>query len=57
MTLPAIILTALVVLILAVLLVCALIGAFAIVDFAKFNRRPEDDQPPVSWLAKQERGE
>lgn len=46
-----------IVLILAVLLVCALIGAFAIVDFAKFNRRPEDDQPPVSWLAKQERGE
>ena len=23
--------------------------------FARFNRRPEDDRPPASWIAKQER--
>ena len=33
---------------------CVVIGIMALVDFAKFNRRPVDDQPPVSWLAKQE---
>lgn len=54
---PDLFLTIIVALALAVLFVCALIGALAMVDFAKFNRRPEDDQPPASWLAKQERGE
>ena len=48
-----VILTALVVLILAVLFVCALIGLMAMGHFISVNRRPEDDQPPASWLAKQ----
>lgn len=54
---PDLFLTAIVALALAVLFICALIGLMAIVDFAKFNRRPEDDRPPASWLTKQERGE
>ena len=55
MTFLAIILTTIVCLCLAALIVCALIGLMALVDFAKFNRRPWDDQPPpASWLAKQE---
>ncbi len=57
MTLPAIILTTVTILGLGVLIVFALIGLMAMADFAKFNRRPEDDQPPASWLAKQDRGE
>ena len=57
MTLPAIILTTIVCLGLAALIVCALIGAMAMGHFISVNRRPEDDQPPASWLAKQERGE
>jgi len=50
---PDLFLSAIVALALAVLFVCALIGAFAMADFARFNRRPEDDQPPASWIAKQ----
>ena len=52
---PDLFLSALVVLILAVLLVCALIGLMAMGHFISVNRRPWDDQPPpASWLAKQE---
>ena len=54
---PDLFLTIIVCLGLAVLFVCALIGALAMVDFAKFNRREVDDKPPASWLAKQGRGE
>ena len=55
MTLPAIILTTIVCLGLAVLFVCALIGLMAMGHFISVNRRPWDDQPPpASWLAKQE---
>ena len=58
MTIPAIILTGIVCLGLAALIVCALIGLMAMGHFISVNRRPWDDQPPpASWLAKQERGE
>ena len=53
-----IILTTIVCLGLAALIVCALIGAMAMGHIISTNRRPWDDQPPPrSWLAKQERGE
>lgn len=54
MTLSAIILTTIVCLGLAALLVFAMIVLMAMADFARFNRRPEDDRPPASWIAKQE---
>ena len=61
MTAPAlagIILTAVVIAALTVVAVCALIGLMAMGHFISVNRRPWDDQPPpASWLAKQERGE
>lgn len=58
MTIPAIILTTVTILGLAALIVCALIGLMAMGHFISVNRRPWDDQPPpASWLAKQERGE
>lgn len=51
---PDLFLTIIVVLCVLALLVCALIGLMALADFARFNRRPEDDRPPASWIAKQE---
>ena len=54
---PDLFLTTIVCLGLAALIVFALIGLMAMADFARFNRRPEDDRPPASWIAKQERGE
>lgn len=58
MTIPAIILTTVTILGLGVLIVFALIGLMAMGHFISVNRRPWDDQPPpASWLAKQERGE
>lgn len=57
MTLSAIIITGIAVIVLAGMFVFALIGAMAMVDFARFNRREVDDKPPASWLAKQDRGE
>ena len=55
---PDLFLTIIVALVLAVLLVCALIGLMAMGHLISVNRRPWDDQhPPASWLAKQERGE
>jgi len=56
-TIAAYLLNALVVITLLALIVCALIGLMAMGHFISVNRRPEDDQPPASWLAKQERGE
>ena len=57
MTLTTIVLTTIVCLGLAALIVCALIGAMAMGHVISVNRRPWDDQPPpASWLAKQERG-
>lgn len=53
-TIAAYLLNALVVITLLALIVCALIGLMAMADFARFNRRPEDDRPPASWIAKQE---
>lgn len=50
---PDLFLTTIVALALAVLFVCALIGLMAMGHFISVNRRPEDDQPPASWLAKQ----
>lgn len=58
MTLPAIILTGIAAIGLAALIVCALIGLMAMGHFISVNRRPWDDQPPpASWLAKQDRAE
>lgn len=58
MTIPAIILTTVTILGLGVLIVFALIGLMAMGHVISVNRRPWDDQPPpASWLAKQERGE
>lgn len=54
---PDLFLTATVALCVLALLVFALIVLMAMADFARFNRRPEDDRPPASWIAKQERGE
>ena len=51
---PDLFLTAFVALCVLALLVFALIGLMAMADVAKFNRRPEDDRPPASWIAKQE---
>ena len=51
---PDLFLTAIVALCVLALIVFALIGLMALVDFARFNRRPEDDRPPASWIAKQE---
>lgn len=57
-TIAAYLLNALVVITLLALIVCALIGLMAMGHFISVNRRPWDDQPPpASWLAKQERGE
>lgn len=56
-TIAAYLLNAIVVITLLALLVFALIGLMAMADFARFNRRPEDDQSQAPWLAKQERGE
>lgn len=54
---PDLFLSAIVALCVLALLVFALLVLMAVADFARFNRRSEDDRPPASWLAKQERGE
>jgi len=55
---PNLFLTAIVALCVLALLVFALIGALHMVHVFRSHRRPWDDQPPpASWLAKQERGE
>jgi hypothetical protein len=50
---PDLFLSAIVALCVLALLVFALIGLMAMADFARFNRRPEDDRPPASWITKQ----